>query len=179
MTPSSSSWCRYYTFKYDTRDRDKQVGVLGEDLEASMPEAVEVAASRTFPNPEKGKPPLVLRDVATVDKNQLFMYNLGATQELLNRQVRGIVAAVVVVVVVVVVEGRGRDAACGHHHHYHHHLHLVIVVVVVVVVVMVVVLFIAAAVRGRVEVRHHHQNHYRFVLIIDIIIISSSYYRMS
>lgn len=80
---------RHYTFRYDTRaSRPQQLGALGEDLETYMPEAVEVAASRTFPNPEKGKPAIVLKDIAIVDKNQLFMYNLGATQELLVRQVR-------------------------------------------------------------------------------------------
>jgi len=54
----------------------------------------------------KGRPPLVLKDVATVDHNQLFMYNLGATQELLHRQV-GSSSTMVVVVGVVIVGGGG------------------------------------------------------------------------
>lgn len=55
-------------------------------MQALVPEAVEIVPSRPFPNPEKGKPPIVVKDVAVVDKNVLFMHNVGAIQALAERQ---------------------------------------------------------------------------------------------
>ena len=51
-----------------------------------LPEAVERVASRVFPNPEKGQPPITVTDLAVVDKNILFMYNIGAIQALAAQQ---------------------------------------------------------------------------------------------
>jgi hypothetical protein len=62
--------------------------VIGTELESVLPEAVEVVPSRTFPNPQRGQPPVTVTDLAVVDKNVLFMYGLGALQELMARQVR-------------------------------------------------------------------------------------------
>lgn len=86
-TPPSLQIHRYYQFKYESRSqRGRQLGVIGEELTGLLPEAVEVVASRVFPNPEKGQPPITVTDLAVVDKNILFMYNIGAIQALAAQQ---------------------------------------------------------------------------------------------
>lgn len=58
--PNNLCCCRQYIFKYDRSGRGAQVGVIGEEVQSLLPQAVDVVASRTFPNPEKGKPPVVV-----------------------------------------------------------------------------------------------------------------------
>ena len=78
---------RYYQFKYESRSqRGRQLGVIGEELTSILPEAVERVASRVFPNPERGQPPITVTDLAVIDKNILFMYNIGAIQALAAQQ---------------------------------------------------------------------------------------------
>jgi hypothetical protein len=105
----SYSCHRQYVFKYDRSGRGPQLGVIGEEVQALLPQAVDIVATRSFPNPEKGQPPIVVRrvkgpvpadspysrphraangpfrisqvkDLAVVDKNVLFMTNIGAVQ---------------------------------------------------------------------------------------------------
>lgn len=54
---------RQYVFKYDRSGRGPQVGVIGEEVQALLPQAVDIVATRSFPNPEKGQPPIVVRRV--------------------------------------------------------------------------------------------------------------------
>jgi len=80
---------RLYEFAYDTVKGRRQLGVIGSSLESILPESVDVVKSQAFKNPETapGSPALVkLANFPVVDKNVLFMYNVGATQHLIERQ---------------------------------------------------------------------------------------------
>ncbi|CAM9840469.1 unnamed protein product, partial [Chrysoparadoxa australica] len=77
---------RSYEFKYDSISGRRQLGVVGPELAAIIPGSVEVKAHNTYPNPVKGEPPIVVDNVAVMDKNVIFMYNVGAVQELVRRQ---------------------------------------------------------------------------------------------
>jgi ATPase family AAA domain-containing protein 3A/B len=81
---------RIYEFAYDTVKGRRQLGVIGSSLESILPESVDVVRSQAFKNPDTtpGSPALVkLANFPVVDKNVLFMYNVGATQHLIERQV--------------------------------------------------------------------------------------------
>lgn len=60
-----------------------RVGALGPDLAEIIPDAVEIVPKRTLPPLEKGGRPITLHNVPVVNENTLFMYGLGATQELI------------------------------------------------------------------------------------------------
>ena len=64
-----------------SESKRKRVGVLGPELAALIPDAVEIAR-RTLPPEEKGGAPIVLENFPSVNENTLFMYSVGATQEL-------------------------------------------------------------------------------------------------
>lgn len=71
-----------YRLSYDRADsKRKRVGVVGPELAAVIPDAVEIAR-RTLPPREKGGAPIVLDDFPSINENTLFMYSVGATQEL-------------------------------------------------------------------------------------------------
>ena len=71
-----------YRLSYDMADsKRKRVGVIGPELAAVIPDAVEIAR-RTLPPKEKGGAPIVLDDFPSINENTLFMYSVGATQEL-------------------------------------------------------------------------------------------------
>ncbi|CAM9903147.1 unnamed protein product, partial [Phaeothamnion confervicola] len=76
---------REYEFRFDSVAGRRQLGVIGADLAKVLPESVEIK-SATFPNPTKGEAPILVENVAYIDKNVLFMQNVGATQELMRRQ---------------------------------------------------------------------------------------------
>jgi hypothetical protein len=59
----------------------KRVGVIGPELAAIIPDAVEISR-RTLPPREKGGAPVVLEDFPSINENILFMHSVGATQEL-------------------------------------------------------------------------------------------------
>lgn len=59
-----------------------RVGVVGEELAAVIPEAVDVLPVRTLPPRAKGEKPIVLHNFPSVNEQTLFMYSVGATQEL-------------------------------------------------------------------------------------------------
>ncbi|KAE8961488.1 hypothetical protein PR003_g31086, partial [Phytophthora rubi] len=71
-----------YEFKYDSVEgRTTQLGVLGPELRTVAPEAVQVLPERfVFDRDSRGK--IALRDFHVVDKDALYMHNLGATQQL-------------------------------------------------------------------------------------------------
>jgi ATPase family AAA domain-containing protein 3A/B len=80
---------KVYEFAYDTVKGRRQLGVIGDELESILPESVDVVRSQAFKNPDntKGSPALVkISNFPVVDKNVLFMYNVGAVQHLLKKQ---------------------------------------------------------------------------------------------
>ncbi|KAF1790276.1 P-loop containing nucleoside triphosphate hydrolase [Phytophthora cactorum] len=84
-----------YEFKYDSvAGRTTLLGVLGPDLRSIAPEVVQVLPERyVFDRDGRGK--IALQDFHVVDKDALYMHNLGATQQLilnLNRQEEEILA---------------------------------------------------------------------------------------
>ena len=77
---------RSYELEYDAIGGRRQIGVVGEDLESLMPEAVHIGR-RAFPNPtDPRQPPIYVENFKHVDLAAVFTHNLGATQELANRQ---------------------------------------------------------------------------------------------
>lgn len=69
-------------------DKDrKRVGIIGHDLARIIPDAVSILPDRTLPTPKKnkgggGEATTTLRNFPTVNEPAVFMYNVGATQEL-------------------------------------------------------------------------------------------------
>jgi hypothetical protein len=71
-----------FRLSYERADsKRKRVGVIGPELAAVIPDAVEIAR-RTLPPREKGGAPIVFENFPSINENILFMYNVGATQEL-------------------------------------------------------------------------------------------------
>ncbi|KAG7382028.1 ATPase AAA domaincontaining protein [Phytophthora pseudosyringae] len=72
-----------YEFKYDSvAGRTSLLGVLGPELRAFAPDVVQVLPERfVFDRDGRGK--VALQDFHVVDKDALYMHNLGATQQLL------------------------------------------------------------------------------------------------
>jgi hypothetical protein len=71
-----------FRLSYERADSTrKRVGVIGPELAAIIPDAVEISR-RTLPPKEKGGAPLVLEDFPSINENILFMHSVGATQEL-------------------------------------------------------------------------------------------------
>ncbi|RLN53925.1 hypothetical protein BBJ29_007807 [Phytophthora kernoviae] len=72
-----------FEFKYDSVEgRTTQLGILGPDLRAVAPETVQVLSERfVFDRDGRGK--IALQDFHVVDKDALYMHNLGATQQLI------------------------------------------------------------------------------------------------
>ncbi|ETP08875.1 hypothetical protein F441_15204 [Phytophthora nicotianae CJ01A1] len=84
-----------YEFKYDSvAGRTTLLGVLGPELRSIAPEVVQVLPERyVFDRDGRGK--IALQNFHVVDKDALYMHNLGATQQLLlnfNRQEEEILA---------------------------------------------------------------------------------------
>ena len=72
-----------FRLSYERSDSKRnRVGVLGPELAAIIPDAVEIVPKRTLPPREKGGKPIVLEDFPSVNEQTLFMYSVGATQEL-------------------------------------------------------------------------------------------------
>ncbi len=61
-----------------------RIGALGPDLAKLIPDAVEIVPKRILPPLKKGGAPITLHNVPVVNENTLFMYGLGATQELIS-----------------------------------------------------------------------------------------------
>ncbi|KAE9127837.1 hypothetical protein PF005_g9267 [Phytophthora fragariae] len=69
-----------YEFEYDSVEgRATQLGIIGPELQTVVPEAVQVLPERfVFDHKDRGK--IALRDLHVVDKETLYMHNLGVTQ---------------------------------------------------------------------------------------------------
>lgn len=67
-----------------TNDKDrKRVGIIGEDLARVIPDAVSILPDRMLPRRrEKDGAQVTLRKFPTVNEQTVFMYSVGATQEL-------------------------------------------------------------------------------------------------
>ncbi|GMF49227.1 unnamed protein product [Phytophthora fragariaefolia] len=72
-----------YEFKYDSvQGRTTQLGILGPELRTVAPEAVQVLPER-YVFDRDGRSKIALQDFHVVDKDALYMHNLGATQQLI------------------------------------------------------------------------------------------------
>jgi hypothetical protein len=72
-----------FRLSYERSDSSrKRVGIVGPELAAIIPDAVEIIPRRTLPPREKGGKPIVLESFPSVNEHTLFMYSVGATQEL-------------------------------------------------------------------------------------------------
>ncbi len=70
------------TFRLSYDSKRKHVGVIGPMLAAVIPDAVDIVPKRTLPPREKGVKPIILENFPSVNEQTLFMYSIGATQEL-------------------------------------------------------------------------------------------------
>ena len=73
-----------FRLSYERSDakRNARVGVIGPELVAIIPDAVDVVPQRTLPPRDRGGKPVVLHNFPSVNEQTLFMYGVGATQEL-------------------------------------------------------------------------------------------------
>lgn len=71
----------YHLSHERSSSKRKRVGVLGPELASIIPDAVEISR-RTLPPKEKGRAPIVYDNYPSINENTLFMYSVGATQEL-------------------------------------------------------------------------------------------------
>ena len=62
-----------------------RMGPIGPGLVEMIPEAVELVPKRILPPLEKGGEPVVLHNIPVVNENILFMFGVGATQELIGK----------------------------------------------------------------------------------------------
>lgn len=69
-----------YNLLYESKRT--RVGVTGPNVAAVIPDAVDVVPKRILPPTEKGGKPIILENVPSVNEHTLFMYSVGATQEL-------------------------------------------------------------------------------------------------
>ncbi len=66
-----------------TNDQDRtRVGIIGQELTRVIPDAVSILPDRTFPTKKNGEKPTTLRNFPSVNEPIVFMYSVGATQEL-------------------------------------------------------------------------------------------------
>eukprot|EP00814_Leptocylindrus_danicus_P021917 CAMPEP_0116024260 /NCGR_PEP_ID=MMETSP0321-20121206/12198_1 /TAXON_ID=163516 /ORGANISM="Leptocylindrus danicus var. danicus, Strain B650" /LENGTH=937 /DNA_ID=CAMNT_0003495931 /DNA_START=987 /DNA_END=3801 /DNA_ORIENTATION=- len=70
-----------YKLEYERSKNRTRVGAVGPNV-ALVPEVVEIVPKRVMPPIEKGGKPVELFDVPIVNEQKLFMYGIGATQEL-------------------------------------------------------------------------------------------------
>ncbi|CAM9102408.1 unnamed protein product [Hapterophycus canaliculatus] len=74
-----------YEVKHDSVKGRRHLGPVGPDLEKAIPESVDVHGRSTLPSPNKGQPPIILERQAVIDKTVIFMNNVAAVQELVQR----------------------------------------------------------------------------------------------
>ena len=70
------------TFRLTNDKERKRVGIIGEDLARVIPDAVSILPDRMLPRREKDGTQVTLRSFPTVNEQTVFMYSVGATQEL-------------------------------------------------------------------------------------------------
>ena len=73
-----------YKLSYERNSDRVRVGAIGPNVPLIIPEAVEIVPKRTLPPAKKGEKPIVIENVPVVHEQPLFMYGVGATQELAN-----------------------------------------------------------------------------------------------
>ena len=72
-----------YRFSFERSNVDRvRVGVIGPELAAIIPDAVDIVPTKTLPPMEKGGSPIVLKNFPVINEQTIFMYGIGATQEL-------------------------------------------------------------------------------------------------
>ncbi len=66
-----------------TNDQDRtRVGIIGQELARFIPDAVSILPDRTLLKKKNGEQPTTLRNFPSVNEPTVFMYSVGATQEL-------------------------------------------------------------------------------------------------
>ena len=72
-----------YHYRLANDENRKRVGVLGHELARIIPDAVSILPDRTLPTPNKnGVASTTLKRFPSVNEPTVFMYSVGATQEL-------------------------------------------------------------------------------------------------
>ncbi|CAM9875822.1 unnamed protein product [Scytosiphon promiscuus] len=74
-----------YEIKHDSVKGRRHLGPVGPGLEKAIPESVDVQGKSIYPSPNKGQPPIILENQAVIDKTVIFMNNVAAVQELVER----------------------------------------------------------------------------------------------
>ncbi len=69
------------TFRLANDKNRNRVGIIGHDLARIIPDAVSILTDRTLPTPKNGEAQ-TLRNFPSVNEPTVFMYSVGATQEL-------------------------------------------------------------------------------------------------
>ena len=75
-----------YRLSYERSKTNRlRIGAIGPEIAQIIPEAVELVPKRILPPAEKGGEPVILHNVPVVHENTLFMFGVGATQELIRK----------------------------------------------------------------------------------------------
>ena len=78
----------YYAYERQSSSKSRarlRIGAIGPNLAEVIPEAVELVPKRVLPPLEKGGELITLHNVPVIDENIIFMYGIGATQEIIRR----------------------------------------------------------------------------------------------
>lgn len=95
VTPLNTSKCletiymlnvSSYRLPFDrTKSSRLRLGVIGPQVPTLIPDAVDIMPKRVLPPEERNGNPLIMYDVPVINENTIFMYGVGATQELIKK----------------------------------------------------------------------------------------------
>lgn len=73
-----------YRLPFDRKEFGRlRLGVIGPQVASLIPDAVDIIPKRVVPPEERDGNPLIMFDVPVINENTIFMYGVGATQELI------------------------------------------------------------------------------------------------
>lgn len=95
VTPLNTSKCletiyslnvTSYRLPFDRKQSSRlRLGVIGPQVPAIIPDALDIMPKRVLPPEERNGNPLIMYNVPIINENTIFMYGVGATQELIKK----------------------------------------------------------------------------------------------
>lgn len=75
-----------YRLPFDRKESSRmRLGVIGPQVASLIPDALDIIPKRVVPPEERDGNPLIMFDVPVINENTIFMYGVGATQELIKK----------------------------------------------------------------------------------------------
>jgi hypothetical protein len=95
VTPLNTSKCletiyslnvTSYRLPFDRAKSNRlRLGVIGPQVPNLIPDALDIMPKRVLPAEERNGNPLIMYNVPVINENTIFMYGVGATQELIKK----------------------------------------------------------------------------------------------